>query len=189
MASSQDGHQASVASGLRGVDETLQRELDAVQAVYFPSELEIYSSSDSEGESSGDDSSDALFEKSTALTSCDRASDGNKGLHENPEPSDSSTEASDEQIHTFLSASCQCSLGPNEQPCPTLFTEATVFEVRSQCLQLTSDQLDMLILGRLDGHTKERVGMKRSRSHYFVRGHQVCRKTFFSFTAYPKRDS
>ena len=189
MASSQDDHQASVAIGLRGVDETLQRELDAVQAVYFPSELETYSSSDSEGESSGDDSSDALYEKSTALTSCDRASDGNKGLHENPEPSDSSTEASDEQIHTFLSASCQCSLGPNEQPCPTLFTEATVFEMRFQCLELTSDQLDMLILGRLDGHTKERVGMKRSRSHYFVRGHQVCRKTFFSFTAYPKRDS
>lgn len=90
MASSQDHHQASIASGLRGVDETLQRELDAVQAIYFLSELEIYSSSDSEGESSGDDSSDALFEKSTALTSCDRASDSNEGLHENPEPSDSS---------------------------------------------------------------------------------------------------
>ena len=40
----------------------------------------------------------------------------------------------------------------------------------SQCLELTSDQLDMLILGRLDGHTKERVGMKRYRSYYFVRG-------------------
>ena len=53
-----------------------------------------------------------------------------------------------------------------------------MFELWSQCLELTSDQLDMLILGRLDGHTKERVGMKRYRSYYFIRGHQVCRKTF-----------
>ena len=172
MASSQDDH-TFVASGLQEVDETLQRELDAVQAVYFPPELEIYSSSDSEGESSDDDRNDALFEKSTTITPCDRANDSNEGLHENPEPSDSSTEVSDERIRMFLSASCQCSLGPNERPCSTLFTEATVFEMRSQCLELTSDQLDILILGRLDGHTKESVGRKRSRSHYFVRGHQV----------------
>ena len=93
-------------------------------------------------------------------------------------PGDSSTEVSEELIHNFLSVLCQCSLGPNEQPCSSLFTEATVFELRSQSLELMSDQLDMLILGRLDGHTKERVGMKRYRSYYFIRGHQVCRKTF-----------
>ena len=81
----------------------------------------------------------------------------------------------------FLSALCQCSLGPNEQPCSSLFTEATMFELRSQCLELTSDQLDILILGRPDGHTKERVGMKRLCSHYFVKGHQVCKKTFCFF--------
>ena len=179
MDSPEDDHTFSE-SGLHGVDETLQRELDTVQAVYFPPELERYSSSDSEGESSDDDDrSNALF-KPTIVTPCDVANDtqANEDLCENPQPGDGSTEASDEHIHMFLSASCQCSLGPNEQPCSSLFTEATVFELRSQCLELTSDQLDMLILGRLDGHTKERVRMKRFRSHYFVRGHQVCRKTF-----------
>ena len=178
MDSSEDNHTFSE-SGLRGIDETLQRELDTVQAVYFPPEVEQYSSSDSEGESSdNDDTSNALFEP-TISTLCNTAKNTlNEDLYENPEPGDSSTEVSEELIHNFLSVSCQCSLSPNEQPCSSLFTEATVFELRSQCLELTSDQLDMLILGRLDGHTKERVGMKRYRSYYFVRGHQVCRKTF-----------
>ena len=163
------------ASGLRGVDETLQRELDAVQAVYFPPSQEIYSSSDSEDECSDEEGSDALFERSAVLTPCD---DGDEDPHENPEPSDVSNEVSDECIQMFLSTSCQCSLGLNGRPCSTLFSKATVLEMRYQCLELTADQLDMLILGRLDGHTKERVGMKRSGSNYFLRGHQVCRKTF-----------
>ena len=51
MDSSEDDHTFSE-SGLRGIDKTLQRELDTVQAVYFPPEVERYSSSDSEGESS-----------------------------------------------------------------------------------------------------------------------------------------
>ena len=49
MHSSEDDHTFSK-SGLRGIDETLQRELDTVQPVYFPTEVERYSSSDSEGE-------------------------------------------------------------------------------------------------------------------------------------------
>ena len=51
MDSPEDDHTFNE-SGFRGIDETLQRELDTVQAVYFPPEVERYSSSDSEGESS-----------------------------------------------------------------------------------------------------------------------------------------
>ena len=69
----------------------------------------------------------------------------------------------------------------------SLFTEATVFELRLQCLELMSDQLEMLILGRLDGHSKERVGMKQYRSYYFVRGHQVCWKRFFFLECISKK--
>ena len=69
----------------------------------------------------------------------------------------------------------------------SLFTEATVFELRSQCLELASDQLEMLVLGRLDEQSKERVGMKQYRSYYFVRGHQVCWKTFFFLRCISKK--
>ena len=100
------------ASGLRGVKKTLQRELDEVQAVYLPPGQEIYSSSVSENECSDEEGSDALFERSSALTPCD--------------DSDVSNEVSDDCIQMFLSTSCQCSLGPNRRPCSTLFSKATV---------------------------------------------------------------
>ena len=103
MDSPEDDHTFSE-SGLQRVDETLQRELDTVQAVYFPPDVERYSSSHSEGESSEDDDRiNALFEP-TMLTSCNTANNTNNDLCENPEPGDGLTEVSDELIHKFLSA-------------------------------------------------------------------------------------
>ena len=88
------------------------------------------------------------WEKSSALTTCKEGNGGHEDLHENPELSDVSDEVSDECIQIFLSTFCQCSLGANEQPCSFLFSKVTVVELRFQCLKLTADQLDMLILGR-----------------------------------------
>ncbi|KAJ7379554.1 hypothetical protein OS493_015350 [Desmophyllum pertusum] len=66
MASPFDGCR-HIASGLLGVDETLEQELDAVQAAYFShvSNKENYSS-DTESASSDDDENDNLFENSIA---------------------------------------------------------------------------------------------------------------------------
>ncbi len=186
MASSNNDH-SFLASGLRGVEETLQLELDAVQTAYFLPVLDRYSSSDSESESD-EERSDNLFEHfSIAPTTCDRANDSDVSdecLNENQasEPDDtddSSAEFRDQDVHMFLSSSCQCTLGPNGRACSNMLTEANAFEMRSQCFELTSDQLDMLILGRLDGQTKDTAASrKRCRCQCFVKGHQVCRKTF-----------
>ena len=111
MDSSEDDHTCSE-SGLRGVYEILQWKFETLQVVYFPPEVERYSSSDSEGESSDhDDRSNTLF-KPMILTLCNTAND-TLNVCENPEPGNSSTEVSDELIHKFLLASCRCSLGPN----------------------------------------------------------------------------
>ena len=88
------------------------------------------------------------WEKSSALTTCEEGNGGHEDLHENPERSNVSDEVSDECIQIFLSTFSQCSLGTNEQPCSFLFLKLTVVELRFQCLKLTADQLDMLILGR-----------------------------------------
>lgn len=138
---------------------------------------------------SGSHGSIALFEKSSALTPREEGNGGHEDLHKNPERIDVSGEVSDKCIQIFLSTFCQCSLRANEQPCSFLLWKVTVVELRFQCLELTADQLDMLILGRPDGHTKERADMKRSCSHYLLRGHQVCRKTFlFLHCISKKRD-
>lgn len=182
---SQNTH-SFTASGFGGIEETFQGELDAVQAIYFPLQLDSYSSSDSDGKSSDDDrngDSDTLFQKPTTLTQ-----NSHESLHQNPDTCDSASEDSDKCICTFLTASSQCSLGPNERACSTLFTETTVSEMRSQGLELTSFLLDLLIIGRLDGYTKERHRMKRFPSQFFVCGHQV-RRTFLFLHCISKEDS
>ena len=138
---------------------------------------------------SGSHGSIALFEKSSALTPREEGNGGHEDLHKNPERIDVSEEVSDKCIQIFLSTFCQCSLRANEQPCSFLLWKVTVVELRFQCLELMADQLDMLILSRPDGHTKERADMKRSCSHYLLRGHQVSRKTFlFLHCISKKRD-
>ena len=71
----------------------------------------------------------------------------------------------------------------------SLFTEATVFELRLQCLELMSDQLEMLILGRLDGHSKERVEWNKIVPTTLLGVIKFAGKHFSFFNAYPKRDS
>ena len=66
------------ASGLTGVDKTLEEELDVVQAAYFsPASNTTDVSSDSEtSESSDDDENDTLFEKSSAPRHVNKDSNG-----------------------------------------------------------------------------------------------------------------
>ena len=160
------------ASGLTGVDETLEEELDVVQAAYFSpaSNTTDVSSDSATSESSDDEENDTLFDRSSAPR---QVNEDSHGKNEN----DDTAEVSDEAVSSFLKTTCSCHVGHNEQPCSNLFTEGVAMDIRSQCMDLTSDQLDMLILGNIASQTKD-SGKKRCRSKYFFRGHQICRKTF-----------
>ena len=50
-------------------------------------------------------------------------------------------------VSSFLETTCSYRVGPNEQPFSNLFTEGVFLDIRSQCMELTYDQLDMFILG------------------------------------------
>ena len=95
-------------------------------------------------------------------------------------------EVIDQVVSAFLDTTCGCRFGLSEQPCSNLFSEAAVFEVRSQCMELTSDELDMFLLGSLNAQTKD-CKRKRCRSDYFFKGHQVCRKTFMFLHSISKK--
>lgn len=171
MVSSFDGCRHT-SSGLLGVDETLEQELDAVNATCFSPETNTEDfSSECESERSDDEDCDDLFEHSLASTLI--VSESN--VAENS--SEGGTEVIDEAVASFLSTTCGCHVGLNEQACSNLFTEAVMFEARSHCVELASDQLDMFILDNLNTHTKD-SNRKRCRSKYYFKGHQVCRKTF-----------
>ena len=53
-----------------------------------------------------------------------------------------------------------------------------ILDHRMQCVELTSAELDLVILGTIQSQTKRTSGCKRPRTNYFFNGQQVCRTTF-----------
>ena len=168
------------ASGLTGVHKTLEEWLDAVQAAYFsPASNTSDVSSDSETLKSSDEENDTLFEKSSAPRQVNEDSSGENA-------NDNTAEVLDVAVSSFLKTTCSCHAGPNGQPSSNLFTEGVGLDIRSQCMELTSNQLDMFILGNIASQTKD-SNKKRCWSNYFFRGHQICRKTSFSSLYFEKK--
>ena len=55
-------------------------------------------------------------------------------------------------VKCFLQAECGCKMGKDGKPCTSSLTFHDVFEYRDNCHELTSDELDMVILGQLNAH-------------------------------------
>ena len=47
-----------------------------------------------------------------------------------------------------------------------------------ECIELTSGELDLIIMASIQSQTKTTSSKKHSRTNYFFKGQQVCRNTF-----------
>ena len=54
-----------------------------------------------------------------------------------------------EKVKKFKRETCGCALGLNGRPCSDQFTEETVLYNLNNCLELSSTELDLVILGRV----------------------------------------
>ena len=96
-------------------------------------------------------------------------------------------------VKRFLQAECGCKMGKDGKPCTSSLTFHDVFEYRANCHELTSDELDMVILGQLNAHCSGSASVaSSSRSSaaatYFHKNNQLCRKCFlFVHTISDKR--
>ena len=87
-----------------------------------------------------------------------------------------------EKTKKFLRNGCACSCGSKGGPCSREFQEETVLSNLNNCLELTSGELDLVILANIQAFTRnESSGSKRSRStrcsfqFQFV---TICKDTF-----------
>ena len=73
-------------------------------------------------------------------------------------------------------------LGPKGQQCFTQLSEKEVLESRANCLQLSKDELDLVVLAHLHCHLRKRNTESRKRKRnvccFFISGQQVCRATY-----------
>ena len=91
------------------------------------------------------------------------------------------------KVNAFYSNTCQCKFGENEQACSRSITISDFLDSRNNCHELSSTELDFVILGAIQsslncsdvsasGRTEK--NRKLSRMSFFFHGKRICRKTF-----------
>ena len=85
-------------------------------------------------------------------------------------------------VRKFLQDGCKCSRGPRDGPCSSQFTEETVMSNLNNCLELSSSELDLVILANIQAVSRsEQVGEKRNRSprcNFLFQSKPICREMF-----------
>ena len=69
------------------------------------------------------------------------------------------------KVKKFLKDGCGCALGAKGSPCSGQFMETVVLFNLNNCLELTNDKLNLVVLASIQAFThRESTGTKRSRS-------------------------
>ena len=99
------------------------------------------------------------------------------------------------EIDEFISKGCSCSLGSGGSSCSTSFSRDDISNTRMSCKEMSTVELDMLVLANLDAHRSDgdvttannhagrslsgKAGTKRRANiDYYFRGKRVCKGTY-----------
>ena len=108
----------------------------------------------------------------------DRATDNN--LNEDMEDTRMSDLDEKRLVDDFTSVGCGCKKGPNRSSCSLQFDRDYIASVRDSCLELSHNELDMLLMGQIIACTDD------SYSSFFHQGKRICKAMFFFFHAISK---
>ena len=110
-----------------------------------------------------------------------------------PVDEDEETQKERLKIESFVSKTCNCSLGVGKNPCSCQFSAEAITEQRQYCLSLERSQLDLVVLTHFQALGKDvsLPGKETRRTKYIefcFKGKHVCRETFlFLYTLSLKR--
>ena len=90
-----------------------------------------------------------------------------------------------EKVKRFMRAGCGCALGTKGGPCSGQFSEAVVLFNLNNCLELSNDELDLVILASIQAFTHSEIsGAKRSRNprcSFYYQSQPICKEMFLHF--------
>ena len=98
-------------------------------------------------------------------------SSGTVGLESSVEDEEESR-----RIDHFIEQTCGCTTGPKKSPCSSLFSRDILLEYRGNCLQLTSSELDLVVMAQLSA--------LRTSSHCIPPTHRGSRDSFRPHTSF-----
>ena len=88
------------------------------------------------------------------------------------------------RVKRFLQEGCGCARGPNGGPCSGYFSEETVMSNLNNCLELSSAELDLVILANIQAFTRiDHIGDKRNgspRCNFLFQSLTMCKDTFLN---------
>ena len=95
-----------------------------------------------------------------------------------------------QKVLDFFTKGCGCAIF-KDRPCSGMFNYEYIYDFRSQCAELTREELDMMLLGQLSAltdtseqsanslvHRHSPASRQRSYTHFVHRGKRICRNTF-----------
>ena len=89
------------------------------------------------------------------------------------------------KVTRFLHDGCGCALGAKGAPCCEQFSKETVLFNLNNCLELSSGELDVVILASIQAFTRtEAIGGKRKRSprcSFYYQSNPICKEMFLHF--------
>ena len=88
-----------------------------------------------------------------------------------------------ERVKTFLDVGCGCSRGKNGNPCSKSFFQENILCNLNNCMELTREELDVVILSNIQACTQEhddKVGEKRRspRCSFLYKSIPICKNMF-----------
>lgn len=87
-------------------------------------------------------------------------------------------------VKRFLQEGCGCARGPNGGPCSGYFSEETVMSNLNNCLELSSAELNLVILANIQAFTRiDHIGDKRNRSprcNFLFQSLTICKDMFLN---------
>ena len=89
-----------------------------------------------------------------------------------------------DKVKQFLQLGCGCTKGARGGPCSAFFSEEAVLSNLNNCLELSSAELDLVILANIQAFTRtELIGDKRNRSprcNFLYQSIPICRDMFLN---------
>ena len=142
---------------------------DTIRSEYFG--LDLNNSSDSKGP-------DVTADETSGLSLAGSSTQGNDRV--TPVLGQSSTDDDDfiTPVRSLLETGRGCRYGKNQSACIQSFSLEEVAQHRLNCIELSSTELDLVVLGAFQSHMNFSLTNKRQKMNYFFRRVQVCKTTF-----------
>lgn len=133
---------------------------------------------------SDQEADDSPWDDSSSESGEDECYDDEAEIYPDPLESDLSEKA---KVKTFWENTCRCKLAEGDKPCSTTLSLDDFYDSRNNCNELSSAELDLVILGAIQSSlncneisvsgTSEKQ-RKVSRMAFYYHGKRICRESF-----------